>query len=179
MFTLDLSVVEKILRPLIIYIFLLAAIRIGGQRELGQSNILQFVLLLAVANAVQNGIIGADNSIIGALIGAITLFTANGLVELIASRNRKFHNLVIGRPVDLITRGLINHRTLRRQRLNEDDLQVAAESAGLRNVQDIEHAVLTPSGEILVSPKDAQSTSDQIRELNKKIDALIAQLNKG
>ena len=77
MFSLEPSILEKILRPLAIYIFLLIAIRIGGQRELGQSNILQFILLLSVANAVQNGIIGVDDSITGALIGAVTLFTAN------------------------------------------------------------------------------------------------------
>jgi uncharacterized membrane protein YcaP (DUF421 family) len=178
MFSLDPSILEKILRPLAIYVFLLVAIRIGGQRELGQSNILQFILLLSVANAVQNGIIGTDDSITGALIGAITLFTANGIVELIASRNRRFHALVIGRPIDLMTRGLVNHRVLRRQRLNEDDLLQAANAAGLRDLQDVDHAVLTASGQIVIVPKDAQSTADQIRELNSKIDTLIEKLNK-
>ncbi len=178
MFHLDPSVLEKVLRPLVIYVFLLIAIRIGGQRELGQSNILQFVLLLAVANAVQNGIIGVDDSVSGALIGAITLFTANGIVELAASRNRRIHNIVIGRPIDLITHGLINHRILRRQRLTEEDLLQAAQTAGLQDLNDVSHAVLAASGQILISPKDAQSTADQIRALEAKINELIAALNK-
>ena len=178
MFHLDLSILEKILRPLLIYVFLLVAIRLGGQRELGQSNILQFVLLLAVANAVQNGIIGVDNSVLGALIGAITLFTANGVVELAASRNRRIHAIVIGRPINLITHGLINHRVLRRQRLSEDDLLQAAIAAGQKDLADVDHAVLTATGQILISPKGAQSTADQIHALEAKIDKLIEALNK-
>ncbi len=178
MFSLDPSIVEKILRPLVIYLFLIVAIRIGGQRELGQNNILQFILLLSVANAVQNGIIGTDDSITGAFIGAITLFVANGIVEMATSRNRRVYSVVIGRPIDLMSRGMVNHRALRRQRLSEDDLLQAAVAAGLRDLNDVDHAVLAASGQILVSPKDAQSTAEQIRDLNNKIDKLIEELNK-
>ncbi len=178
MFSLEPSILEKILRPLAIYVFLLIAIRIGGQRELGQSNILQFILLLSVANAVQNGIIGVDDSITGALIGAVTLFTANGLVELAASRNHRIHAIVIGRPIGLITHGLINHRVLRRHRLSEDDLLQAAIESGIQNLSDVDHAVLAASGQILISPKDSKTTADQIQELNLKIDALIKELRK-
>ena len=178
MFSLDPSILEKILRPLAIYVFLLIAIRIGGQRELGQSNILQFILLLSVANAVQNGIIGVDDSVTGALIGAITLFTANGLVELAASRSRRIHAVVIGRPIDLITHGIVNHRVLRRQRLSEEDLLQAAIAEGLKSLNDVNHAVLSASGQILISPKDSKSTADQIQELNHKIDLLMKELRK-
>lgn len=178
MFSLDPSIFERILRPLAIYLFLIIAVRIGGQRELGQNNILQFILLLSVANAVQNGIIGTDDSVTGAIIGAVTLFLANGVVEVATSRNRRVYAFVIGRPIDLITRGIVNHRVLRRQRLSEDDLLQAAVAAGLRDLKDVDHAVLTAAGQIVVSPKDAQSTADQIRDLNAKIDHLIEELNK-
>ncbi|MEK7410276.1 MAG: DUF421 domain-containing protein, partial [Actinomycetota bacterium] len=66
----DLSIAEKVVRPLIIYTFLVIGIRLSGKREIGQHNALELVVLLAVANAVQNGIIGQDTSITGALIGA-------------------------------------------------------------------------------------------------------------
>ena len=78
MFHLDPSVLEKILRPLAIYAFLLIAIRLGGQREIGQNNALQFVLLLSVANAVQNGIIGVDNWLTGEQLDGLFI-TAAGL----------------------------------------------------------------------------------------------------
>lgn len=177
-FHLDPSVLEKILRPLFIYLFLLVAIRIGGQRELGQNNALQFVLLLSVANAVQNGIIGVDNSVTGAIIGALTLFLANGMVEILTSRSLKMHTLIIGRPIQLITHGVINHRTLRRQRLSEEDLLEAAARVGVTSIHDIDHAVLTSDGEITVTPESSRSTAEQISELKSKIDRLLEELSK-
>jgi hypothetical protein len=101
MFHLEPSVLEKILRPVIIYLFILVALRIGGQREISQTSALQLVLLLSVANAVQNGIIGTDDSVSGAIIGAATLFTVNGIVEILASRSPRIHSLVVGRPLNL------------------------------------------------------------------------------
>ena len=73
LFSMGPSVGEKILRAVLIYVFLLAALRVGGKRELGQLNTMDFVVLLAVANAVQNGIIGQDDSVTGAIIGATSL----------------------------------------------------------------------------------------------------------
>ena len=74
MFDLDLSLGEKVIRAVVIYLFLVIALRLVGKRELTQLNTLDFVVLLAVANAVQNGLIGADNSVTGAVVGATVLF---------------------------------------------------------------------------------------------------------
>ena len=77
MFALPVPVVEKVLRALFVYRFLVIALRLAGKRELAQLSTFDFVVLLSVANAVQNGIIGEDDSITGAWIGAMTLFLAN------------------------------------------------------------------------------------------------------
>ena len=175
-FHLEPSIIEKIIRPLFIYLFLLVAIRIGGQRELGQNNALQFVLLLSVANAVQNGIIGVDDSVTGAIIGAITLFLANGVVELLTSRSLKMHSLIIGRPIQLVTHGVINRQTLRRQRLSEEDLREAATRVGISSLHDIDHAILTSDGGITVTPKSSRSMHEEITELQRKIDLLLIEL---
>jgi uncharacterized membrane protein YcaP (DUF421 family) len=172
---LDQSILEKVLRPLFIYIFLLIALRLGGQRELGQTNALQFVLLLSVANAVQNGIIGNDVSITGAIIGALTLFLVNGLVEIITSRSPRAHALVLGRPVELVIRNRVQVRTMRRQRLSEDDLTQAALTVGGATVLDIERATLAADGTIHVVLVSQVNLSEQIRILNEKIDQLISE----
>jgi len=171
-FDLHPSVLEKVLRPLIIYGFLLIALRLGGHRELGQSNALQFVLLLSIANAVQNGIIGVDDSITGALIGGITLFIANGIVELVASRNRWFHQVVIGQAIVLVSNGKVNSRLLKRQRLSQDDLVSAAQ--GANSIADIDRAVITVNGEIVVTLHKDFELSEQIKALNARIDKLLA-----
>lgn len=174
MFQLDLSVMEKILRPLAIYAFLLIAIRAGGQREIGQNNALQFVLLLSVANAVQNGIIGVDNSLTGAVIGAVTLFLVHGFVELIASRNSKIHRIVYGRPVELVSNGKLNEQTLRRQRLSIEDLQDAASNQGAIRIEEIERAFVNAKGEIVVIVRTENDLANQVAQLNSRIQELLA-----
>ena len=173
MFHLDPTIVEKIVRPIIIYLFMLVALRIGGQRELSQTSALQLVLLLSVANAVQNGIIGTDDSISGAIIGASTLFVINGLVEVLASRSPRIHSLVVGRPVELVTRGTINTRVLRRHRISVEDLTQAAIATGGDSVNDIEKAHLLPSGNIDVILHSTLDLRKELRLLNEKLDKLL------
>src|SRR3954468_9456793 len=80
MFCLEPSVLEKILRPIIVYVFLIIGIRLAGKRQLAQLNAFDLVVLLTLANTVQNAIIGADNSVTGGLIGAATLLAMNYVV---------------------------------------------------------------------------------------------------
>lgn len=173
MFHLDPSVLEKILRPLAVYAFLLIAIRLGGQREIGQNNALQFVLLLSVANAVQNGIIGVDNSLTGAAIGAITLFVVHGLVELVASRNSRIHRVVYGRPVELVVGGKVQVRALQRQRLSTEDLLDAAAAQGAKSIAEIDRAFLNSKGEIVVVVNGETELTTQIALLTSQVQALI------
>ena len=177
MIHLDPSVLEKILRPILIYVFLIVAIRIGGHRELNQTSALQFVLLLSVANAVQNGIIGVDDSVTGAAIGAVTLFLVNGLVELVTSRSPRARQVIIGRPVELVRRGVVSTRELRRHRISTDDLAQAAVAAGGLGITDIEHAVLAADGNLVVSLKSSTEIVDRLATLESRIDLLIARLD--
>src|SRR5467141_3881469 len=80
MFALGLPVAEKILRPIVVYVFLIAGLRLAGKRELAQLNPFDLVVLLTLSNTVQNAIIGNDNSITGGIIGAATLLAINYLV---------------------------------------------------------------------------------------------------
>ncbi len=171
-FDLHPSVLEKVVRPLIIYVFLLIALRLGGHRELAQNSALQFVLLLSIANAVQNGVIGVDDSITGALIGAVTLFIANRIVELVASRNRWFHRIVVGQSIILVSNGKVNSRILKRQRLSEDDLVSAKQ--GANSINDIDRAIITVNGEIVVTLNKDFELSEQIKALNLRLDQLLS-----
>lgn len=173
MFHLEPSVLEKILRPVVIYLFMLIALRIGGQREISQTSALQLVLLLSVANAVQNGIIGTDDSISGAIIGASTLFLVNGVVEVLASRSPRIHSLVVGRPVELVARGVINTRVLHRHRISVEDLTQAAIAAGGESAIDIDRAQLLPSGNIDVILHSTLDLRNELRLLNEKIEKLL------
>ena len=96
MFILSLPILEKILRPIIVYLFLVIGLRLAGKRELAQLNPFDLVVLLTLSNTVQNAIIGEDNSVVGGLIGATTLLVVNYLLVHLVHSNRKLEQLVEG-----------------------------------------------------------------------------------
>src|SRR5918994_3644695 len=105
MFFLPLPAEEKVLRAVLVYAFLVIALRLVGKRELGQFNTLDLIVLLLVANAVQNGIIGAENSVTGAFIGAATLFVVNEAVNRVTYVFPGVSRLLEGNPTFLIEKG--------------------------------------------------------------------------
>ena len=108
-------VIEKILRPLIVYLALVVLLRVFGKRELAQLNPFDLVVLLSLSNTVQNAIIGADNSLAGGLIGAATLLTVNYVVVRFVFRHRRLDQLLEGSPVVLIEHGEIDKRALAKE----------------------------------------------------------------
>ena len=172
MFDLDLSLGEKVIRAVVIYLFLVIALRLVGKRELTQLNTLDFVVLLAVANAVQNGLIGADNSVTGAVVGATVLFAVNTGLAWVVFRNRRLQRVVEGTPTELIRDGQILEEALEREELTRDDLLVEIQSAGASTVADVRTATLLPSGKVIVVPKENIQASVQYDDLKARIDHL-------
>src|SRR4051794_6529651 len=142
MFDLHLSLGEKVVRALVIYLFLVVMLRLVGKRELSQLNTLDFVVLLAVANAVQNGLIGNDNSVTGAVVGAITLFAVDGVLAFVLFRQVRLRRLVEGTPTVLIEDGQVLEHALRREDLTREDLLSALQSSGATTFDEVEHASL-------------------------------------
>src|SRR5690242_20854492 len=109
MFVLGLPVAEKILRPVIVYVFLVVSLRLAGKRELAQLNPFDLVVLLTLSNTVQNAIIGEDNSVTGGMIGAATLLVMNyGVVRFLYGHQR-LDVLVEGGCDVLIENGVTRH----------------------------------------------------------------------
>src|ERR1700754_3154183 len=105
MFYLNLPVLEKILRPIFVYVFLVVGIRLAGKRQLAQLNAFDLVVLLILSNTVQNAIIGEDNSLVGGVLGATTLLVVNYIVNRVLYSNRRLEELVEGKPDILIENG--------------------------------------------------------------------------
>jgi uncharacterized membrane protein YcaP (DUF421 family) len=175
-FQLDLSVIEKVIRSVLIYLFLLCALRLGGKRELAQLNMMDFVVLLAVANAVQNGIIGHDESVSGALIGAVVLFVANGLAVSLSQRSRTMRRVLIGSEIILIKDGVARHKSIKRERLGNDDVLQAITEAGARSIEDVELCVMEPNGHIVVRLKPSSESADHFAQLMNRIGLLERRL---
>src|SRR5437764_6122746 len=126
MFALALPIAEKMLRPALVYVFLVILLRIFGKRELAQLNPFDLVVLLSLSNTVQNAIIGDDNSVTGGLVGAFTLLLINYLVVRFLFRHRRLDQLVEGKPTTLIENGHLRKKALAKELLTESELLTVA-----------------------------------------------------
>jgi uncharacterized membrane protein YcaP (DUF421 family) len=154
MFDLQVSAGEKVLRAILIYLFLIAILRIVGKRELGQANTLDLVVLLLVANAVQNGIIGNDVSVTGAVIGAVTLFAINELVTRTAYAFPWASRAVEGDPSLLISEGQPIHKALRRSGISLPELRAIARRQGFPDLAAVHTALLETNGVVTMFRED-------------------------
>jgi uncharacterized membrane protein YcaP (DUF421 family) len=175
-FALGVPVGEKLLRPLLVYAFLVVALRVAGKRELAQLTTLDFIVLMAVANAVQNGIIGNDNSVTGAVLGATVLFALNAALAWLLYRHLRLRRLVAGRPTVLVTDGRVDERALRHERLSADDLLCAVQEEGADTFAEVERATLEPNGKLVVQVRQPALVEHELAsdfaELRQRLDEL-------
>src|SRR5216117_1789906 len=126
----DGSILEKIIRPILVYFFLIISLRLAGKRELAQLNPFDLVVLLTLSNTVQNAIIGNDNSVVGGIIGATTLLTVNYVVVRFLYSHEKLDRIVEGGAEVLIENGCLCHDQLKKELITETELQEAAHKQG-------------------------------------------------
>jgi uncharacterized membrane protein YcaP (DUF421 family) len=170
------SVAEKMLRPVIVYFFLVAALRVFGKRELAQLNPFDLVVLLSLSNTVQNAIIGDDDSVTGGLIGALTLLGTNYLVVRFLFRHRRLDQMIEGSPSVLITNGHIDRRALAKELLTESELQSAAHRQGFRSLREIQRCVIEPNGTFFIEGKTPPLAERQHAEVLEQLERINKQL---
>jgi uncharacterized membrane protein YcaP (DUF421 family) len=156
---LDVPALEKVLRAILIYVFLIAVLRVIGKRELAQSNTLDLVVLLLVANAVQNGIIGDDVSVTGAFIGAGVLFALNEGLNRVAYQFGWAERALDGGPTILIRDGMPVAGALRRWGISLTELLSIARRQGFPDLSAVQTAILETNGVVSMfrkgeSPRD-------------------------
>jgi uncharacterized membrane protein YcaP (DUF421 family) len=147
---------ELIARAVVVYVFLLVALRIAGRRELGQLTSFDLILLLILSNAVQNSINAGDNSLGGGIVSAVTLLALNWAVGFAAYRWAPFERLVQGRPVRIVTDGKVHRGALRRERITLEELRSALRKQGIARVSDCRRVVLEADGTLTAQRKDVE-----------------------
>ncbi len=146
MFTLEVSVFEKIIRAVVVYLFLLAAFKIIGRRSFAQLTSFDFIVLLIISNVVQNAMIGNDNSITGGLIGAAAIFVLNWVISEAVFRSRKAERMIEGVPRVLIYHGRVVGKNLEKERISHEELETALRRQGVGSLTEVRIAVLEVSG---------------------------------
>jgi uncharacterized membrane protein YcaP (DUF421 family) len=176
MFVLGLPVLEKILRPLIVYGFLIVALRLAGKRELAQLNPFDLVVLLTLSNTVQNAIIGDDNTVTGGLIGAATLLVVNYVVVRSLYGHGKLERIMEGDEDVLIEKGRVLKRRLKKELITLPELEAAAHRQGFASLADVERAVLEPGGTLSFIAKQPAPEETRHREVLERLERLAQEL---
>lgn len=178
MFHLHLPLLEKILRPVIVYLCLVLFLRIFGKRELAQLNPFDLVVLLCLSNTVQNSIIGDDNTVSGGIVGVLSLLTINYLVSRLLFRVPSLSRLASGDETVLIRQGIVDHEAMKREALTELELKGVLHKQGLSDYSQVEKCVLEPSGNFYLEEADPLREGRQRGEILRDIQALTAEVRE-
>ena len=174
----DISFLEKVLRPILVYVFLIVGLRLAGKRELAQLNPFDLIVLLTLSNTVQNAIIGNDNSFVGGVIGATTLLAVNYFVVRFLYGHKTLDHLIEGDCDELITDGKIRQDRLKKELLTEAALETAAHRQGFASLKDIDRAVLEVGGSISFYPKDPTPEMARHTEILAGLNRVTAELDE-
>jgi len=178
MFFLSVPILEKIIRPILVYAFLILGLRLAGKRELAQLNPFDLVVLLTLSNTVQNAIIGEDNSLSGGILGAATLLLVNYLVVRFLFAHERVDRIVEGEEDVLIDHGRLQADNLKKELLTKHELETAAHRQGFSNLDEIEEAAIEPGGTIFFTAQKPTTGELQQSELIKRLDAIAMQLSE-
>src|SRR4051812_21978165 len=169
-------VAEKMLRPVVVYLFLVVLLRVFGKRELAQLNPFDLVVLLSLANTVQNAIIGDDTTVLGGMIGAFSLCAFNYIVVRFMFKHRRLDQLIEGTPTVLIEDGTLNRRGMAREMLSETELMTMAHRQGFASLDEIESCILEPGGTFSIQGKKPHGAERRQREIMGQLEELSKQV---
>ncbi len=153
MFDMDTNWWEIIVRSAVVYAALLFGLRLVGKRQLGQMTPFDLVVILLIANAVQNAMVGPDTSLSGGLLSAAVLLGVNWIVGVVNERVPRLRKVVEGEPALLISNGVVLHRTLKHEHIDIQELNQAARENGLADLTEVQMAVLEIDGSMSIVPK--------------------------
>ena len=172
MFQLPLPIVEKLARPVIVYLVLVLLLRLFGKRELAQLNPFDLVVLLSLSNTVQNAIIGDDNSVTGGVIGAFGLLAINWLVVRVLFRSPSLTRALEGRSDVLVRHGQIDVKALARESMSKEELIEVVHKQGFESVDQVRLCQLEPNGTFYLEAFEPSSADKRHAELLDRLDAL-------
>ncbi len=157
-----------VVRTLVVYVALLFGLRIAGKRELGQMSPFDLVVILLIANAVQNAMVGSDTSLTGGLVAAAALLAVNWIVGRLRLRYGWFEREIRGTVSLLVNDGHFVEQHLRREGIGEDDVYMAMREHGVDDLSQVKAAILEVDGTISIVPEQAAVHRTQRRVRGRK-----------
>jgi uncharacterized membrane protein YcaP (DUF421 family) len=174
-------VLEKILRTILVYATIVLLFRLTGKRGLAQLNTLDFAVLFLLSNVVQNAIIGKDNSFTGGAVGAVTLIAADNVLNRLIGRSGWVARLLEGSPTTVISEGQPVAREMHRLALRPQEVEHAVRMQNGDTIADVASGVLEPSGQLLLTlkPEQQNATRGDIETVLTRLARLETQIVAG
>ena len=141
-------------KTIVVYAFVVVGMRLLGTRELGEMNAYDFVFVVVIANAVQNALVGGDNTLAGGLVSALTLLLLNRLLTSLVDRFPWLERRLVGEPVVLVENAEVQWPRMHREGVSREELMAALREHGVGSLEKVATAVLEEDGTISVVPKD-------------------------
>lgn len=174
MLSVQIPIVEKVLRTVTVYALIVMLFRVGGKRGLANLNTFDFVVIFLLSNVVQNAIIGSDNSLLGGVIGAVTLVAINALLNRWLATDERAVRLLEGTPTTIIDDGRLLTGALKRLALRPGEVKHAVRLQNGDAISDVALGRLEPDGQfvIILKPSEQNATRGNIAELETRLAAI-------
>lgn len=178
MFVMEIPILEKILRTVLVYAVIIVLFRLTGKRGLANLNTLDFVVIFLLSNVVQNAIIGADNSLLGGAVGAVTLVAVNTALNRLIAASPVAARVFEGTATTVISDGRVDGRAMRRLGLRRGELEHAVRIQDGDTTDDVELGLLEPSGQLVLTlaPRAQAATRGDLALLLARLDHIDQQL---
>lgn len=178
MFAVQIPILEKILRTVLVYATIVLLFRLVGKRDLAVLNTFDFVVIFLLSNVVQNAIIGNDNSLLGGVIGAATLVGINAAVNRWLAISARAARVLEGTPTTIIEDGRFVSRALRRLSLRPEDIEHAVRMQNGDDIGEVGTGRMEPTGQLVLTlkPGEQGATKDDVTRLNARLDSINAAL---
>ena len=170
------SILEKVLRPVLVYVFLVVGLRLAGKRELAQLNAFDLVVLLTLSNTVQNAIIGPDTSVLGGVIGATTLLVFNYAVVRFVFAHPRIERLLEGDADVLMRGGKVLEERLRAEGIAVNELEAASRRQGFASLHEVDKAILEANGGVTFVSRKPRPHEARHQDVMKRLDELAVEV---
>jgi uncharacterized membrane protein YcaP (DUF421 family) len=158
-----------IISSVVVYLFIVIAIRIFGKKEIAQLSVIDLVFILLISNSVQNAMVGGNTTLEGGLVAAGSLFVVNFALKNIIYRSKKAGEILQGHALMLVYEGKIMEKNLQKSRISMDELDSAVREHGVNSVKDVNLAVLEVDGNISVLSDNFKQRTVRKRKAHKMI----------
>nr|WP_202532078.1 YetF domain-containing protein [Streptomyces sp. SID8380] len=174
MLTIQLPIAEKILRTVLVYAAMVVLFRLSGKRGLASLNTFDFVVVFLLSNVVQNAVIGADDSLLGGLVGAATLVAVNALMNRLTVASPRIARVLEGTSTTVVENGSVMTGAVRRLAVRPSEIEHAVRVQNGEGISDVASARLEPDGQLLVVLKQSAGapTRADVARLEKRLTAI-------